>query len=830
MPYWLTEMLAATPAALWIYAGLGLPWALALLPRRDWRSLPLLLCLAFAAGPALLTAWMLLLGTLGAQTETALLRFDLITLGTVLLAGFGALLAWRKRHTDSGTAQATTPLHTDERLLLLLIAAALLLRWLATAYWPFTAYDALWVYGYQGRLYFLRGVIPNSIDYYPQFLPLQYTYLQLAVGAINDHAARAVLPLLHLGSVLAAYVLGARLFTRRTGIFLAALWALYPHVGDWARFGDLEIPLTFLFTATAALFLLAWTSSTPFERRRYALLAGLLFGVAMWTKPTAGAFIWGVALLVAVEFVRLRAYQHGSLSRWREKFEVALLTGLACIPLGAVWYLRNLALGHNAIDFPPAFWLTQASRNGGNFGWLLVALALLLALTLARRREAMHGLWRGAAGLLLLLAGLLPSLLGGGRMGLAELAGLLGGAGLLLWQVWQQWREHLSPQARAHAGKVALALLLAAPYFVTYFYSYSYHFRLLFPVVPLLLLPTAALLAAWLNPAWVAAWTRLRRALVLLLVAALAVPGVLSTLYDVNGGWDWLWSGTMTSDFEKYQSGNRALLWIVEGLQNRLADDPRPFVVVAPGVLRLPFFFPGQDIRTEVTPTTLAEMQGVPYFVYGVPESSGAYEPIAPLDNQLLAALGRAQFAEYYPQIVSRPLYWDDGVFNYALYELDTAARFSDPGIEPRPAGEVVFGDFARFVAHTTAGVEYWQGRRIIASWTFEVLQRPQQDYVLFIHLLDADGTLWAAWDNPLGLAENGVYYSSLLWEPGEFIQEWRWLQLQNPDTPPGDDYRIDIGFYDLAAQQRVPVTVDGAAAGDSYSVNVIPVQVLPPP
>src|SRR5690606_26441499 len=112
----------------------------------------------------------------------------------------------RKRHPDPmDTPAKNPPLYADEKLLIALIIGACAVRWLVIAYWPFTAFDALWVYGYQGRLYTLLGYIPTSIDYYPQFLQLQYTYGQLALGgAVDDHAARAVLPFLNAGSILAA--------------------------------------------------------------------------------------------------------------------------------------------------------------------------------------------------------------------------------------------------------------------------------------------------------------------------------------------------------------------------------------------------------------------------------------------------------------------------------------------------------------------------------------------------------------------------------------------------------------------------------------------------
>ena len=64
------------------------------------------------------------------------------------------------------------------------------LRFWNTAYWPYTTYDEFWVYGYNAKIFMLRGAIPTSMGYYPQLLPLAYTFGQLMWGGINDHAAR----------------------------------------------------------------------------------------------------------------------------------------------------------------------------------------------------------------------------------------------------------------------------------------------------------------------------------------------------------------------------------------------------------------------------------------------------------------------------------------------------------------------------------------------------------------------------------------------------------------------------------------------------------------
>jgi hypothetical protein len=805
MPYWIASTLAATPAFVWIFLGLGLPAALALLPRKDWHDRPLVFCTAFALGPALLTAWMFVLGTVGAAQNVALMRFDLVFTGTLFMAFIAAALAWRKRKSPV-PAPSRSPLAFEEKLLVALVVVALVVRWLDIAYWPFTAYDALWVYGYQGRLYTLLGHIPQTIGYYPQFLSLQYTYGQLAVGAIDDHAARAGLLFLEIGSILAVYVLGSRLFNRRAGIFAAALWALYPHVGEWSRYGDLEIALTFLFTAASAFFLMAWTNQPP--RRHYAAIAGVMFGIALWTKPTAGAFVWGVLLLLVIELVRLRLDWRA----WLPRLETAAITGIASAPLGLVWYVRNVLLGHSPVDFPPAFWISQAARSGIEFGWPLLALFVLLAYLYLGPHAARPDTRRGLIGLVLVLAGLVPSIRVPHRMGIIEWLLLAAGAALLAVTLLPYARNRWTDASRTLALRLGWVLALALPYFITWFYSYSYHFRLSFAVVPLLLLPTAVLLACWLKPDALA--RPLRRLSVSLAFIVLAVPGIIAPLHDINAGWDWLWTDMLPDDFARYESGNDALMNVVSGLQDYVDQTGALPVVSAPGIKRLPFFFPLADIRVDQTPTRYEQLRGVTYFVDSAPEGTGAYEEIPLLGNQILSSLDR-------PQIMRRAWWKDDGIFRYDVYELHLENRYDKPFVPiPTREGSVVFGGFVEMMGHDLGGSDLWPGRRITMHLYWHVLAPLPEDYRVFIHLRDRDDNLVLAWDGPVARSANGErYYSTLDWEQKEYVIDERVLSLPEGVTPVGDDYDIVIGMYN-AANERLPVTISGKPAGDSYTLS----------
>lgn len=856
-------MLSATPALIWMFAGVGLPWALIALPRKDWRDWPTIACLTLAFGPALVTAWMFILGSF---TDTNLLRLDAVLIGTVVIAAVGWVWVWRKKTSPisvNSAQEPKTPLTGLEKLLLALIGIALTVRWIGVAYWPFTAYDALWVYGYEGRLYTLLGYIPKTIGYYPQFLPLQFTYLQLAVGGINDHAARAVLPWLHVGSILATYVLGQKLFNRRVGIIAAAIWTLYPHVGEWSRYGDLEIPVAFLFTAAAAFFLKAVSFQSPVtshqspenqntsNTRRYAIIAGLLLGIGMWTKPTMGAFIWGVLLVISLKLLVISRQLGKSESKpgiWKlasgdflqaikPTVEVAFWTGLASIPLGAAWYVRNVLNGHPPIDLPPGYWQSLAAQSGVEFGWPLLAGAVLIVWVISRKSlvvsrqlgETQSRLRIGwlIIGVLLVATGVVPSIYNSGkigitdnRMGLLEWVALGAGIVVLFRTLMQYARGRWTDEGKATAAKIGLALALALPYFVTWFYSYSYHYRLSFAIVPLMILPTAVILGAFSYR--LSAASRVLKTAGAAAIIALSVHGIIAALYDPTAGSDWLWTDKLPDDHAKYASGNPALMEVVDGLQ--IYHDQHPgeqLHVVAPDVKRLPFFFPLDDIQIDGMPTHLSDLNGAKYFIYGVPESGGDFSTFRPGENQVLDSLALASTnPDDTSAVIRRAWGADDGIFKYTVYELNLEARFVRPNVLVPAEGDVVFGGFVRFLGYDIGGSLLWPNRKVIMHLYWEVLAPPPADYTLYLHLRDSDGTVLQAWDGPVTRTGDGNYYSTQVWEPGEYIVDERTLIVNTLDIPTEPIYQLVIGFYDPITQERVAMTLDGQPAEDGYTLQ----------
>ncbi len=774
-----------------------------------------------------MTGWMLVLGMLGAQTGQSLLVPEWLITGSVLIAALGGGIAWRKsRGTTAAPPRA--PYAFDEKLIIAMIAAAVLIRWIHTAFWPFTAYDALWVYGYQGRLYFLEGLIPQSIDYYPPFLQLQYAYVQILIGAINDYAARMVLPCLHIGGIFAAYLLGERLLKRRVGLFVAALWSLHPFVGRQSIIGDLEVALAFSFTLAAVFFLRAW-AVTDDERasRREALLAGLMLSISLFTKPTAGAFIWGILLLLALEAARTRF----EIQRLKPRFMVAFWTIFASLPLGAVWYARNVLLGHEAITWPAEFWLTQARRSGDYLSWAVLAIILGFVAAAIKCGMSARQVLTGAAGTILLLVGVLASnpMLFPERFDppasyiqLSEAAVAVLGLSLIGASLLPHRCRLIDAAARSANVSVAWALLLALPYFFTFFFSYSYHYRLGFAIVPLLVLPTAVALASVFSTNRISAWRALVRRSYYLALLLLGTPGIVSAAVDVTWSRIWLADEGLDSDARKYQVYNPSLMEMVFGLDDYLRENEREPIVLAPGEERLHFFFPQMRIEDQLI-SGLDEYEdlGATHFIYGAKARQAYLDgDLDPRRAQLIAALGRDDLFELKK--------WHyDGTFSYELYQSDDfAARHGEPSrrfVSKVYERELLFGDRLRLFATDAYPRKAYKGTplTLLAIWGAE--QALEQDYHFQLELTHPQTQITEFQWRFVPLQHRHGYYSTTLWDAGELVNMSTVLRLPSDEPlPPEDDYVLRLRVLNPETGQFLPLTIDGAVAGDAWQLDGI--------
>ncbi len=93
-------------------------------------------------------------------------------------------------------------------------------------------------------------------------------------------------------------------------------------------------------------------------------------------------------------------------------------------------------------------------------------------------------------------------------------------------------------------------------------------------------------------------------------------------------------------------------------------------------------------------------------------------------------------------------------------------------------------------------------------------------DYTAFVHVIGPDGQMAAQHDQqPLS-----GFIPTSYWPPRQVIADVYALTLP-AGAPPGN-YQIIVGLYDLATMNRLPLSRDGEAAGDSVVAATFSVQV----
>jgi 4-amino-4-deoxy-L-arabinose transferase-like glycosyltransferase len=340
-----------------------------------------------------------------------------ITLPYLLLMLPGVVLWWRRRHKSGGIVGArpsddgtrAAPLQTENLtsdlsedstrspqkwslalrnfsiLILLAISAAILFN---AAYWPFHRDDALGIYQPHAQtMYQLRTLVPltgadSLYRTYPMLIPSAYAFAYLASGWENEYLANLIGALLSVGCLPVAFWLGKLLKDERAGWLSALLLALTPAFGRWASAGYVDLPMAFFYGLSAVFAIRLWHSGNWKD----SLLAGIMMGLAAWTKNAAllGVPLLGLWLLYA-------------LLRRRISVLACMISLAGCAVVAAPWYIRNW-IGAGFI-MPNTAWTDQAQRtfdnllvfltrfdNFGLSGWVVVVGAIAALIVVVRRK------------------------------------------------------------------------------------------------------------------------------------------------------------------------------------------------------------------------------------------------------------------------------------------------------------------------------------------------------------------------------------------------------------------------------------------------------------
>jgi hypothetical protein len=143
-------------------------------------------------------------------------------------------------------------------------------------------------------------------------------------------------------------------------------------------------------------------------------------------------------------------------------------------------------------------------------------------------------------------------------------------------------------------------------------------------------------------------------------------------------------------------------------------------------------------------------------------------------------------------------------VGKYELYEPDRLQH--ERGAE--------FGDQLALVGWSLQALPALEaGESFSLTVVWQAQQALETDYAAFAHLVDEGGQGWAGDDHqPYG----GLYPTSA-WGAGEMVRDQFALTVP-PDAPPGL-YDVQVGWYDPASQERLPV-----GEGNTVRVAVLPV------
>ena len=109
---------------------------------------------------------------------------------------------------------------------------------------------------------------------------------------------------------------------------------------------------------------------------------------------------------------------------------------------------------------------------------------------------------------------------------------------------------------------------------------------------------------------------------------------------------------------------------------------------------------------------------------------------------------------------------------------------------------------------------------RITLYW--QVLQRFEEDYSVFIHVVGPDGRMVAQRDSYPGLG----HYPTRVWQPGEIIADTYPVPIP-PDAPPR--LRALAGMYLLSTMQRLPVVGDAPHEHDAIELGWVDVRPASP-
>jgi hypothetical protein len=136
------------------------------------------------------------------------------------------------------------------------------------------------------------------------------------------------------------------------------------------------------------------------------------------------------------------------------------------------------------------------------------------------------------------------------------------------------------------------------------------------------------------------------------------------------------------------------------------------------------------------------------------------------------------------------------------------------------PLQDVCLGEVIALRGYSLAPETVLRGDILQVTLFWEALDAPPGRYKVFLHLVDGSGRLVSQFDGEPGHGMN----LTTGWRPGDGVFPDRY-GVAVPQTLAPGTYRLLVGMYDVSGSPRLPVSIEGEAAGDVFPLSVVEVR-----
>ena len=302
--------------------------------------------------------------------------------------------------------------------------------------YPFYRYDTITRFAPNARTLFTLARIPESLTGYPLGMQMLYAFGFMAAGGVNDHVAGIFVALTALGMIGCVYLSTRLIFSERAAWCATILAISSPVFVDWATSGYVDVPEGFYHGLTF-IFALLWLQR---GETRYAILAGVMAGFALWIKQSSLVLLPALAVVPLLRLFTTRDL--------KKEFVLGVSVLLPLLLIGVPWYARSYFMGANVFPAP------------SSYDELFIDRSLSAFITFWHRRDE----WGFPFGLMTLFGFVL----------------------LTLTFVAARWRPTSNPQSLI-PNRQSLILLMAftLPYHFIWWWQFTYQARYLLVSLPM---------------------------------------------------------------------------------------------------------------------------------------------------------------------------------------------------------------------------------------------------------------------------------------------------------------------------------------------------------